>query len=58
VLVVRIGSLGVILATIISYLVVLVAPQSFEVLKVVRNIERERPFANPPQTGSDVEPIL
>jgi O-antigen/teichoic acid export membrane protein len=37
-LVVRIGSLGVILGTIISYIVVLVVPQTVTVIRVVRNL--------------------
>jgi O-antigen/teichoic acid export membrane protein len=38
-LVVRIGSLGVILGTILSYIVVLVIPQTITVIRVVRNLK-------------------
>jgi O-antigen/teichoic acid export membrane protein len=59
VLVVRIGSLGVILGTIISYVVVLVVPQSFAVISAIRNLERDsRPYdATPEATPIDIQPI-
>jgi O-antigen/teichoic acid export membrane protein len=59
VLVVRIGSLGVILGTIISYLIVLVVPQSFVVMNAIRNLERDsRASASAPEViSADVQPI-
>jgi O-antigen/teichoic acid export membrane protein len=60
VLVMRIGSLGVILGTIISYLVVLVIPQSVAVLSAMRNLQRDRPRrgATAGDVSIDVQPIL
>jgi O-antigen/teichoic acid export membrane protein len=59
VLVVRIGSLGVILGTIISYLLVLVVPQSFAVMNALGNLEQDiRPSDTVPQTGPDIQPML
>ncbi len=59
VLVVRIGSLGVILGTIISYLVVLVVPQSLAVMHAIRNLERNSRSCNTaPEAGADIQPIL
>jgi len=59
VLVTRIGSLGVILGTIISYLLVLVVPQTIAVLKAVRNLEHGDQLcpAAPEATSIDIEPI-
>ncbi len=58
VLVVRIGALGVILGTIISYVVVLVVPQSFAVMSAIRNLERHhRPCNTVPEASADIQPI-
>ncbi len=59
VLVVRIGSLGVILGTIISYLVVLVVPQSVAVRKAMANLQRDGGACDTvPQTAAEMQPIL
>jgi O-antigen/teichoic acid export membrane protein len=58
-LVVRLGSLGVILGTIISYVVVLVVPQSFAVITAIRGLERDGRIgdAAPEGTPADIQPI-
>jgi O-antigen/teichoic acid export membrane protein len=60
VLVVRIGSLGVILGTILSYLVVLVVPQSIAVVNAVRTLERDGQLCTPLPEGTsiDIEPMV
>lgn len=58
VLVVRIGSLGVILGTILSYLVVLVVPQSFAVFSAIRDLQPGRSSTTAPQAAADVPPTL
>ena len=59
VLVVRIGSLGVILGTIISYLLILVVPQSVAVMKAIGNLDRDSGACSPlPEAGPDIQPIL
>ena len=60
VLVVRVGSIGVILGTIISYLLVLVLPQSFAVIRVVRNLERDIAVSQQAQepSGADIQPTV
>ncbi len=60
VLVVRIGSLGVILGTIISYLMVLIVPQSIVVMSALRNLvsDGQRRSATPEGPSIDIEPIL
>ncbi|MFZ0704272.1 MAG: oligosaccharide flippase family protein [Candidatus Korobacteraceae bacterium] len=60
VLVVRIGSVGVILGTVISYVVVLVVPQSFAVVGALRKLGRE---GGVPGTGAeyasiDIQPMV
>lgn len=59
-LVVRIGSLGVILGTIISYLVVLVVPQSFAVIGAIRNLERNSRVSGAVAegAGADIQPMV
>lgn len=59
VLVVRIGSLGVILGTIISYIVVLVVPQGFAVTRAIHNLSRDSRVAGPVTEvpGVDLPPI-
>lgn len=54
-LVVRIGSLGVILGTIISYLLVLVVPQGVEVIHAVRNLERDGQICTAPPEGASID---
>jgi O-antigen/teichoic acid export membrane protein len=58
-LVVRIGSLGVILGTIISYVVVLVVPQSVAVISAIRNLERDGRVSAAVSEGeaTDIQPI-
>lgn len=58
-LVVRIGAVGVILGTIVSYLVVLAVPQSFVVLRVLRNLALDHPIsaAAPRGAGIDMQPM-
>lgn len=60
VLVVRIGSLGVILGTILSYVVVLVIPQSLAVVYAMRNLgQGSRPSATLPEGPAiDIQPIV
>jgi O-antigen/teichoic acid export membrane protein len=60
VLVVRLGSLGVILGTILSYLVVLVVPQSFAVINAIRNLEQTGRASGvlPEDTTSQIQPIV
>jgi len=55
-LVTRMGSLGVILGTIISYIVVLLIPQSIVVLQAVRDLTRTdlAPAQNNP---TEIQPI-
>jgi O-antigen/teichoic acid export membrane protein len=54
-LVTRIGSLGVILGTVISYLVVLVVPQTFAVISAIRSLERGRRLSSATAQGTPVE---
>jgi O-antigen/teichoic acid export membrane protein len=55
-LVVRLGSLGVILGTIISYIVVIIMPQSFEVVRALRNLP---PSDSPliPNADAEIQPM-
>ncbi len=56
-LVVRMGSLGVILGTIISYIVVLLVPQTMVVLQALRNLTPKE--AGPaPATATEIQPIV
>lgn len=58
-LVTRIGSVGVILGTIISYIVVLVVPQSFVVIRVLRDLAQAGRISTsaPECAGIDIPPI-
>ncbi len=55
-LVTRLGSLGVILATIISYIVVLLAPQSIVVLQALRDL-RPEDLGPAPNEAAEIQPI-
>ena len=55
-LVVRMGSLGVILATIISYIVVLLVPQSIVVLRALRDL-RPEDLGPGPNEAAEIQPI-
>jgi len=60
VLVVRVGSVGVILGTILSYLLVLVLPQTFAVIRVVRNLEKDLPVSQGTlePSAADIQPTM
>jgi len=60
VLVVRVGSVGVILGTILSYLLVLVLPQTFAVIRVVRNLEKDLPVSRGAlePSAADIQPTM
>ncbi len=54
-LVTRLGSLGVILGTVISYIVVLVTPQSIEVVRALRNLRPDN-VGSIPNVAADIQP--
>jgi O-antigen/teichoic acid export membrane protein len=60
VLVVRMGSVGVILGTVISYVVVLVLPQSFVVSSVLRKLGRQGhvPGTHAEHASIDIQPMI
>ena len=60
VLVVRMGSVGVILGTVVSYLVVLVVPQSVAVSSVLRKLGRQGSISGTPTeyASIDIQPMV